>query len=116
MTYWSYHLIFTIPLIILLGILIWPHLRRGHFFAWGVTCIIVMIFTTPWDNYAAYLGIWGFGDNVSLGYPFADQADQRSWLGHIPFEEYAYFIIEATLVCQLVIYLMIRSKRRATGP
>jgi lycopene cyclase domain-containing protein len=115
MTYWSYHLIFTLPLIAVLTVYLWPHLRPGHWMAWGVTCLIVVLFTIPWDNYAAFLGIWGFGEGVSLGYPFRSWAETSVWLGHIPFEEYAYFVIEATLACQLTLFLMTRGQRRVVA-
>ena len=108
MTYWGYHLIFTIPLIALLLYLLRGEIRRAHIACWAVICLIVMAFTTPWDNYAAFLGIWGFGEQVSLGYPFSRMADHRGWIGHIPFEEYAFFIIETTLVCLFCLYFLPR--------
>ena len=112
MTYWGYHLIFTIPVI---AILVWlnrKRIRRVHVLWYLVVCAIVMLFTTPWDNYAVYLGIWGFGDGVSLGYPFADLAISEdnpggmTWLGLIPFEEYSFFIIETTMACLLALYFL----------
>lgn len=112
MTYWGYHLLFILPPIAFLLWRTWRQLRGAHLLCWLAVCAIVMIFTTPWDNYAAYLGIWGFGEGVSLGYPFADAArssenpDGLTWLGHIPFEEYAYFILEATLACLAVVWLI----------
>ena len=46
--------------------------------------LIVMVFTTPWDNWAAYCGIWGF--------PRAQYWKRIGWL---PVEEYLFFIIQA---------------------
>lgn len=106
MTYWGYHLIFTLPLIIGLTWYLRARIRTAHIVCWLVVCLIAFIFTTPWDNYAVWLGIWGFGEGVSLGYPFASQADRFTWLGHIPFEEYAYFIIETTLACLIVLFFL----------
>lgn len=99
MTYWGYHLIFTLPVIAVLAFLLRRRIRLAHAVCWLITCTIVMAFTTPWDNYAAFLGVWGFGEGVSLGYPFAPLAETRAWIGHIPFEEYAFFILETTMVC-----------------
>lgn len=121
MTYWGYHLIFTLPLLV--GLFIWVRrdLTRGHWFAWGIVCLIVFAFTTPWDNYAVWLGIWFFGEGVSLGYPLsalartADNPDGLTWLGHIPFEEYSFFIIEATLACLLTVAWLRRSRQRTAG-
>ncbi len=75
----------------------------------GIVCLVAFIFTTPWDNYAVWLGVWGFGDDVSLGYPASSMAigpenpQGLTWLGHIPFEEYSFFVIESILVCLLVV-------------
>jgi lycopene cyclase domain-containing protein len=112
LTYWGYHLIFTIPLIVILAILQRRRYSRPVVLSWLVLCVIVFSFTTPWDNYAVWLGIWGFGEEVSLGYPWAGLARAPSnpegltWLGHIPFEEYSFFIIEATLCCQLALWFL----------
>jgi lycopene cyclase domain-containing protein len=106
MTYWGYHLLFTLPLLVVLFVLVRSQLRLAHYVCWGITCLIVMIATTPWDNYAAAIGIWGFGEGVSLGYPFRDWADRTPFLGHIPFEEYAFFLIQTTLACLLTVWLM----------
>lgn len=110
MTYWQYHLIFTLPVI---AALIWlnrSRLRRSHVVCWLVVCIIVFLFTTPWDNYAVFLGIWGFGEGVSLGYPLSGLAERSRWIGHIPFEEYSFFIIEATMVCLATLFFLPKMK------
>ena len=106
MTYWQYHLVFTLPVLAVLLVLLLARKRigRAHVVCWLVLCGIVFAFTTPWDNYAVYLGIWGFGEGVSLGYPLADSANP--WIGQIPFEEYAFFIIEATMVCLASLFFL----------
>lgn len=109
MTYWGYHLIFTLPVIAVLIYCLRKRIHPAHWACFGVICVIVFIFTAPWDNYAVYLGIWGFGDGVSLGYPVSHLAktesnpDGLTWLGHIPFEEYAFFFIESAIVCLLML-------------
>ncbi len=111
MTYWGYHLVFTLPL---LGWLWYWHrhrLRPGPVASWLAVLAIVVLFTTPWDNYAAALGIWGFGEGVSLFYPFADLAGQTQLLGHIPIEEYSFFVIEATLVCLVTFFFLPKQPR-----
>lgn len=114
MTYWLYHILFTLPLIIFFAWILRKKITRGHVFAWAVVCLIVFIFTTPWDNYAVFLGVWGFGKEVSLGYPFSHLADDFSIVGHIPFEEYAYFIIEATLACQFTAWMLTLKKPKGS--
>lgn len=106
MTYWGYHLLFTLPWIAIGIYLVRKHIKLAHLICFLVVSLIVMLFTTPWDNYAAYLGIWGFGEDVSLGYPFRSMADKTPWLGHIPFEEYSFFIIEAAMVCLVTLYFI----------
>ena len=111
MTYWGYHLVFTLPL---LGWLWYWHRHRwrpGPVASWLAVLAIVVLFTTPWDNYAAALGIWGFGEGVSLFYPFADLAEQTQLLGHIPIEEYSFFVIEATLVCLVTFFFLPKQPR-----
>ncbi len=54
-------------------------------FAWVL--LAVMIFTTPWDNYAAKWGIWGFPrEKYSLR------------IGYLPVEEYLFFILQSVNV------------------
>ncbi|WP_269538619.1 lycopene cyclase domain-containing protein [Cerasicoccus fimbriatus] len=109
MTYWGYHLIFTLPL--MFALIVWNRhlLRPAHWVCMAVVCGVAFIFTTPWDNYAVWLGVWGFGEGVSLGYPAASMAqseanpDGLTWLGHIPFEEYSFFLIESILVCLIAV-------------
>ena len=80
MTYWGYHLIFTLPLIIFLAFRLRQQISRAHIACWALVCFIAFAFTTPWDNYAVAIGIWGFGENVSLGYPFSEYKKSLSTL------------------------------------
>lgn len=55
--------------------------------AWGLVLFAVMVFTSPWDNWAVAKGIWGFPrERFSL---------QIGWL---PIEEYAFFVIQTVNV------------------
>ncbi|MGE9291499.1 MAG: lycopene cyclase domain-containing protein [Puniceicoccales bacterium] len=111
MTYWQYHLLFTVPPLIILLFLLRKRIRPAHCVCWLVLLLIVLLFTTPWDNYAVYLGIWGFGENVSLGYP-ALGSPPLPWFGQIPLEEYAFFIIESTLICLVCLFFLPRKRSR----
>src|SRR3984957_652640 len=88
MTYLRFHLIFNLPLLILLAALTGPvpwTLEEGE--ALGLVLLAVMIFTTPWDNLAAKWGIWGFPrEKFSLR------------IGYLPIEEYAFFILQSVNV------------------
>ncbi len=115
MTYWGYHLIFTLPPLVALACLVMRRHppRAGHAVSTLIMLTIVMLFTTPWDNYAAHLGIWGFGENVSLGYPFRHLAETTPFLGHIPFEEYAFFVLQSLLA--ILIAMLFLPSPRAEG-
>lgn len=114
MTYWLYHILFTLPLLAALLWVMRTTLTTAHAICMGITAVIAFAFTTPWDNYAVFLGIWSFGDAVSLGYPLHHLSDHTSWLGHIPVEEYAFFVIETLLACLTVTFFIQRQKTRET--
>jgi lycopene cyclase domain-containing protein len=88
MTYLRFHLIFNLPLLIVLaamtGTVPWT---TGEVEAFGFVLLAVMIFTTPWDNLAAKWGIWGFPrEKYSLR------------IGYLPVEEYAFFLLQSVNV------------------
>jgi putative membrane protein len=88
MTYLRFHLIFNLPLLILLAALSGPlPWTTEEVEALGWVLLAVMIFTTPWDNLAAKWGIWGFPrEKYSLR------------LGYLPVEEYAFFLLQSVNV------------------
>ena len=88
MTYLRFHLIFNLPLLIILaactGAVSWS---AGEILAFALVLAAVMIFTTPWDNLAAKWGIWGFPrEKFSLR------------IGYLPVEEYAFFVLQSANV------------------
>lgn len=85
MSYLRFHLIFNLPVLILLtalnGLEPWS---REELTALGLVLLAVMVFTTPWDNLAAKWGIWGFPrEKYSLR------------IGYLPVEEYAFFLLQS---------------------
>jgi len=88
MTYLRFHLLFNLPLLILLAALNVPvPWADGEGEALGLVLLAVMIFTTPWDNLAAKWGIWGFPrEKYSLR------------IGYLPVEEYAFFLLQSANV------------------
>jgi len=96
MTYAKFHLIFNVPLLLLLAF--WPGQALAHppfFIPCLVLLTVVMIFTTPWDNFAVAKGIWGF--------PRERFSFRIGWL---PVEEYAFFIIQSLHVMLLQVLLL----------
>jgi len=95
MTYFRFHLAFNAPLLLILAL--WPGqaLWESPFlYPCLVLLAVVMIFTSPWDNFAVAKGIWGF------------PREKFSWqIGWLPIEEYAFFIIQSVEVMLLLILL-----------
>src|SRR6202050_5160901 len=85
MTYLRFHLIFNLPLLIVLaactGTVPWT---VEEVEALGLVLVAVMIFTTPWDNLAAKWGIWGF-----------PREKYSARIGYLPVEEYAFFLLQS---------------------
>ena len=87
MTYFRFHLFFNLPPLVLLvalnlGPWVWEEVV-----AFGWVLLAVMVFTTPWDNFAAKWGIWGFPrEKYSLR------------IGYLPVEEYAFFLLQSVNV------------------
>lgn len=90
LTYLAFHLIFTLPPILLMVATLPRPLagvggRRG-LVAIPLLCLIAFIYTTPWDNYLVANEIWWYGDDRVL-----------ATIGYVPVEEYAFFILQPIL-------------------
>jgi lycopene cyclase domain-containing protein len=88
MTYFRFHLIFNLPLLLALVALNapapWLHEEA---LAPALVLFAVVVFTAPWDNLAAKWGIWGFPrEKYSLR------------IGYLPLEEYAFFVLQSVNV------------------
>jgi putative membrane protein len=83
MTYLRFHLIFNLPVLILLAALnAFVPWTAGEGGALGLVLAAVMIFATPWDNLAVKRGFWNF-----------PRERYSARLGYAPVEEYAFFVI-----------------------
>jgi lycopene cyclase domain-containing protein len=71
--------------------------RREHTIALGLIAAIAFVYTTPWDNYAAYRSLWSFDPAFVWGPPL--------WLGYLPLEEYLFYLAEAAFVCLALVAL-----------
>ena len=56
--------------------------------AWAIPllCLIAFTYTTPWDNYLVYREVWWYGPERVLG-----------TIGYVPYEEYAFFLLQPVL-------------------
>lgn len=96
MTYRRFHLVFTLPVLLVLAAIIhWADAFSLYAPTTAVLLAIVMVFTSPWDNYAVARGIWEFPED-------------RVWfrIKHLPVEEYAFFIIQSLQVIGLCIIMI----------
>lgn len=48
--------------------------------------LIALVYTTPWDNYLVWRGVWGYGPDRVLG-----------TIGYVPVEEYLFFLLQPLL-------------------
>ncbi|MBC8102038.1 MAG: lycopene cyclase domain-containing protein [Cytophagales bacterium] len=97
MTYSGFLLLFLALPIALLLLVLRRRLTRFHRLGLGLVCLIAFVYTTPWDNYAAYKTLWSFDPAFVWGPPF--------WIGYLPLEEYLFYLAEAVFVCLTVVAL-----------
>ena len=112
MTYLQYHLVFIVPVLLLLLLVSWRETRGGRSLAgafreqkWAWRTLILfplipLIYTTPWDNYLVYKAVWTYPPERVLGR-----------LGYVPYEEYAFFVLQ-TLITSLWLYFLLRRSGR----
>jgi lycopene beta-cyclase len=108
MTYLQFHLIFILPPILALGWWTWRSgavgVREAGLLA--ALAAIAFVYTTPWDNYLVWRGVWGYGQERVIG-----------TIGYVPVEEYLFFILQPVLT-GLWLFAVLRSARwepAATG-
>ncbi len=89
MNYIKFHLLFNAPVAVVL-LFLPPGPAVVNLPALGAVLAIVMVFTIPWDNYAAACGIWGF--------PTGKYALR---IGYLPVEEYLFFVLQTLVVVLL---------------
>jgi lycopene beta-cyclase len=113
MTYAQFHVTFTLPSLALLvvataraarlGRRIAGDLGRGDRFAvvaLALHAVVAFVYTTPWDDHLVATGVWGYPPGRVL-----------ATVGHVPIEEYAFFLIQSVGTGLLLFALA-----RALGP
>lgn len=102
MTYLQFHFAFIAPFLLLLA----PALPRairafGPRAAWSLPAValIALVFTTPWDNYLVYRGVWWYGADRVLG-----------TIGYVPVEEYVFFVLQPLLTGLWTFTLLLRDR------
>lgn len=89
MTYLEFHLVFLAPPILLLAMTA-KHtiskLPRKAARYLALLALIALAYTTPWDNYLVWRGVWSYGAERVVGA-----------IGYVPIEEYAFFVLQPIL-------------------
>jgi lycopene beta-cyclase len=70
-------------------------IRRIHLLMLVIMAVIAVVYTTPWDNYLVASRVWYYNPALVLGLP----------LGHVPIEEYAFFVLQSFLTGLFVFWL-----------
>jgi putative membrane protein len=119
MTYLQFHLVFTLPWLVGLGIAAWRAARAGRPIAGRADVgdrfarrvlyahlAIAFVYTTPWDNYLVFREVWGYPPGRVL-----------FTIGYVPIEEYAFFLIQ-TAGTGLALFALMRARawRRSDAP
>lgn len=88
-TYLAFHLCFILPPILLL-MLIPPRplsrVSRWSALALPLMALIALVYTTPWDNFLIWMGVWQYDADRVI-----------ATLGYVPVEEYAFFLLQPLL-------------------
>jgi len=95
MTYFQFHLLFNLPVTIVLYLLTRGSWTGAEGIAVAEVLAAVMVFTSPWDNWAVQKGIWDFPPTRTLGR-----------IGYLPWEEYLFFIWQTVNVIGLVSWVL----------
>ncbi len=103
MTYWQFHLVFTVPLF---GLVLWLNrhnkqaLSSRSCFGIGLLTLLAVSYTTPWDSYLIKEKIWSYHpENILFT------------IYRIPIEEYFFFIIQTSIGCLFIAFLLFREKK-----
>ncbi len=92
MTYAAFLLLFVAPPIAALAA--GRRLPAGAGRALALIALAALVYATPWDNYLVARGVWRYGADHVLGF-----------IGYVPIEEYALFVLQSLLVGLLFLRL-----------
>lgn len=84
MTYLQFHLVFTLPPLVVMALL-----QPRGWGRWGplaLLAVVAFVWTTPWDNYLVAREVWSYPPGRVL-----------ATIGYVPVEEYAFFLIQTVL-------------------
>lgn len=100
MSYFAFHLVFTLPPIFLLALFQRQPLAGIGGKVWlalPLIALIALIYTTPWDNYLIWRDVWHYGEDRVVG-----------TIGYVPVEEYLFFLLQPILTGLWLYWLLDR--------
>ncbi len=104
MNYFTFHLIFTLPPILLLALAQRQPLAgiegRRAWLALPFITLLALVYTTPWDNYLVWREVWHYGRDRVVG-----------TIGYVPVEEYLFFLLQPILTGLWFYWLFARLKQ-----
>ncbi len=106
MTYAQFLFIFLVLPLVLLGVGLRRRLQPRHAIACAIVCLLAFVYTAPWDNHAAKIGLWSFDPQF---------APPSHFILYLPWEEYAFYLLQGLFICALVLGLSHRLKPRDGG-
>lgn len=102
MSYFAFHLVFTLPPILLLALVQrQPLAGIGGLRAWlglPLIALLALVYTTPWDNYLIWRDVWHYGTDRVMG-----------TIGYVPVEEYLFFLLQPILTGFWLYWLLSRT-------
>lgn len=107
MTYLQFHFVFILPAILLLA---WFYRQavavaiKTYPVKWMFAIAgIALVYTTAWDNYLVYRGVWGYGPERVI-----------ATIGYVPIEEYMFFLLQP-LLTGLFFYILVLRRSDVAG-
>ncbi|MFB6300674.1 MAG: lycopene cyclase domain-containing protein [Halobacteriales archaeon] len=85
LTYLGFHAVFILPPLAVLATTARPlaNRRRAMYGGIGLMAALALFYTTPWDSYLIWKGVWGYGEGNVL-----------ATLGYMPLEEYLFVLLQ----------------------
>ena len=97
MTYARFLLLFLCLPTVAIFVGLRGRIARHHATGLVLVNLLAFVYTTPWDNFAAYKKLWIFAPAFVWGKPW--------WFGYVPMEEYLFYFAEAVFVCLTMLAL-----------
>lgn len=98
MTYARFLALFLGPLLLLAVVRARPVVARRHLLFLLALSVVVVAWTSPWDNAAVAAGLWGFDPQRISGIV----------IGLLPLEEYLFFLLQTWVTSLLLMRLVMR--------